>query len=108
MSTGTTLKFKQAEIPVVTREAEPNPFDGAFPSDDKALIVEVPFAGDGPEVRKLIGQARKAAAAVERTARVKVDAGGTKAKPVTTLTCWTVPPIRRPRNGNNGASAESA
>lgn len=107
MAEQAALKFSAAEIPVVTREVEPNPFDGAFPSDDKALTTTVPFAEDGPEVRKLISQARKAAQAAERTARVKTASGGTKTKPTTTLTVWTVPPIKRPRNGNGDTPAAS-
>lgn len=101
------ISFTETDIPTVTRVSAPNPFDGRFPADDKALVTTVNAASDSTDVKRLVSQARKAAKAVERTARVTVVQEGTKAKPVTKVTVWTVPPIFRPRSAD-AAAAETA
>lgn len=91
-----SIIFETGTIPTVTRATKVNPFDGQFPSDDHTLIVRVP----AEQVATLTRQAREAAKAVERSARVlvTVEGKGTKADPeVSVLTVWTVPPIKRPR-----------
>lgn len=103
----TALKFTKAEIPatVSTRVAEPNPFDGHFPADDKALSFAIDGAADSPMAKKLTAQARKAAQAVDRTARVKTEQSGPKTKPVTTFTVWTIARVTRPRGGTDNTPA---
>lgn len=91
------LSFTRTAIPAVTREAKPNPFTGVFPCDSDAIVVVVDGAKDSKAVKVATSQARKAAQAVDRTARVLTEQSGTKAKPVTTLTIWTVGRITRPR-----------
>lgn len=109
------VDFETAAIPAVTvnRTAEPNPFDGKFPSDEAALVVTI----DGTEeeqaaqVKKIISQARKAAQAVDRTARKKTEAvevgtGKTKHN-ATRVYLWTVSRVTRPRQANaDGNTAE--
>lgn len=94
-----TLNFEQVDVPAqaVTRKSEPNPFDGVFPADEKALRLTVDAPADSKEVRKLISQARKAASAVERTGRVKAETTGSGKNTKTALTFWTVPKITRER-----------
>jgi len=110
------LEFTTGEIPTETakRTAEPNPFDGHFPSDDKSIIVKLPGTvltsdADKAAINKVKSQARKAAKAVDRTARIQenVTSEGTgKAKhEFTVLTIWTVARITRPRK--NDAPAET-
>lgn len=91
------LEFDYAEIPASAagRTAEPNPFTEVFPSDEKALVVTV--ANDKKVIAKVKTQARKAAHAVDRTARVSVavESRGTgkNRADVAVLTLWTIPRI---------------
>lgn len=96
------LAFQTTEIPETTksgRTAMPNPFTEHFPSDDKALTVTVPEGRDSTEARRLIRQARQAAKAVERTARVDLVDGP---KNSVTMKFWTVEQITR-SNGETEA-----
>lgn len=98
----TDLAFKTTEIPETTksgRTAMPNPFTEHFPSDDKALTVTVAEGRDSTEARRLIRQARQAAKAVERTARVDLVDGP---KNTVTMKFWTVEQITR-SNGETEA-----
>lgn len=98
-----SLNFVDAEIPAEQgRAKEPNPFDGIFPRDEKAVVLEMPGQNDdkdenGAAIRRLCKQARDAAIAVERSARVRQQVKQVKGKDVTVLTFWTVPPIKRTR-----------
>lgn len=89
--TAPVLTFAEADIPktVGNRKPAPNPFDGVFPRDEKAvqITLEARTPEDEKAITRLSNQARKAAAAVERTGRVqRVDNGnGT-----VTLSFWTV------------------
>lgn len=90
------LKFTETDVPAnVRREAEPNPFDGVFPRDDKAIKLTVDGPKDHKNVRKLVTQARKAGLAVDRTTRVKVTQTGTGKNTKTELVFWTVKRITR-------------
>lgn len=99
------LQFGTAtDIPATTvaRESEPNPFDGHFPSDDKALPVVITAKTEddlSKAVTKAKNQSRKAAQAVERSARAKETerAGDAKKGYTATVLFWTVPKITRAR-----------
>ena len=92
------LTFTPAEVPVVVRESKPNPFAGNLPLvDGQAVSVTVPFAADSAEVKRMKGQARRAAAAEHRTCRVKVTESGKGAKVSSTLTFWTTTQIIKAR-----------
>ena len=113
---------------VAGRPALPNPWDGVFPidavvADDGTLIPQAvltapaPYVSDAEikAVRTLISQARKAAAAVGRSARVEliVHDKDEKGKPIKAVTAqiqaWDVPAIKRPRKPKDEtAPVESA
>jgi len=102
------------EIPKTTiaRETAPNPFDGRFPSDDAALPVTLTAATEDDAVKAvnaLVARARKAAQAVDRTARksVSIEATGSGKNKVWTATAlfWTVKRQERPGSGNTTSTA---
>lgn len=110
--TDSNLAFEETTIPSTTSK-EPNPFDGKFPADDKALSVVVDGDADSAAIKKLRSQARKAANSAERSARVKVEdaseGSGKNRKVRTRFTVWTVAQISRPRSdGNETEAAASA
>lgn len=91
----TDLAFASTDIPETTksgRTAMPNPFTEHFPSDDKALTVTVKEGRDSTEAKRLIRQARQAAKAVNRTARVDLTDA---AKGAVTMKFWTVAQVTR-------------
>ena len=100
-----SINFTEAEIPQVTRttNVEPNPFDGVFPRDDKAIVVTVDAAPDSKEVGKMKRHAYNAAKAVDRTCRIVARGTGTAKSPKTELTMWTVK--RREYKARNGEDA---
>lgn len=92
----TDLAFATSEIPAATksgRTAMPNPFADHFPSDETALVVVVKEGRDSTEAKRLVRQARQAAKAVERTARVNLtDLPGNKG---VEMKFWTQAQITR-------------
>lgn len=103
----TDLAFATTDIPATTksgRTAMPNPFVDHFPSDDKALTVTVKEGRDSTEAKRLIRQARQAAKAVERTARVDLVDGP---KGSVTMKFWTVDQITRNATVESEAPAEA-
>lgn len=92
------LNFTPAEVPTIARESKPNPFAGNLPLvDGQAVSVTVPHAADSAEVKRMKGQARRAAAAEGRTCRVKVVQNGKGAKVESVLTFWTTTQIIKTR-----------
>lgn len=89
------ITFTEVEIPTKAkagRTAMPNPFEGKFPSDDKALMIEIPEERGSVEANRIERQARTAAKAVDRTARILIeDVEDAKGKPKgTRFTIWTI------------------
>lgn len=109
-----TLNFTETEIPDNNGRAKmTNPFveNKVFPRDDKAIALTFDGLEDGPKdddnavnIRRHVKWAQEAAKAVDRTCRYTSKVGGTKTKPTTTLSFWTVPRITRKRKD---ASAEN-
>lgn len=110
------LTFETTDVPVVSRPSAPNPFvdQKLFPTEEgKALTVVLPNKTDDDKaaVTRLISQARKAAKALDLTARNNSKDTGTKASPTVALTFWTIPKITRARSTDkpdDAAGTESA
>lgn len=88
------MEFSKTEIPTASRSGRtplPNPFVGEFPADEKALSLTLAGGRESLEVRRLTRQARQAAKAVDRTARIMLTdvEGGVEFK------VWTVEKITR-------------
>lgn len=116
------LNITTGERPVISRAstAEPNPFDGRFPTEDgKALVVPLPGTATEKEAKaqaeKVCRLARKAAnAAVSEenpdgyTARSQVayatEGTGKNVKHVATVTVWSVKREKRPGSGRKPAT----
>lgn len=105
-----TTNGRQAGPNVFAPEGEPN----KFTTLDEGKAMTIRLSGDeaatADQVKSLTSQARKAATAVDLTARVKVthetEGTGKSAKPVTVFTTWGRPKITRPRT--QGESQEAA
>lgn len=92
----TDLAFATTDIPATTKSGRTpmvNPFAEHFPSDDKALVVRVSQGRDSTEAKRLIRQARAAAKACERSARV--DLTDLPGKQGVEMKFWTQAPIVR-------------
>lgn len=108
-----TFEIQETEVPAETagRTAEPNPFDGKFPTaEGRALTIVLDGDKEANKsvVTRLTGQARKAANAHELTARVKVDEVKQGKKVQTQFITWSRPKITRPRGTENSDAALSA
>lgn len=97
------FELTETEIPevTVTRTAEPNPFDGKFPADDKALQIILPGKAEDvtKDVSKITRLARTAAGKVDRSARVHATPDGSGKTARVVVKVWTVAKITRPRAG---------
>lgn len=88
------MDFKTTAIPTdvrTGRKAMDNPFSEAFPADKEALTFTIPQGQDSVEARRLLRQARQAAAKVDRTARVVTE----EVKGKTNFKVWTVARVTR-------------
>ena len=100
-------------VPVRTRESAPNPFTDLAgwlaENREAARVVTIPLSGDEDVDAKTIGKTRRllslAGAVHGVTLSVKVEHGGTKTKPVATLTVWARDRITRPRKADDASDA---
>lgn len=100
-------EYTKADIPVAPSRAKavnPHVEAGIFPSDELAVVFNVPT----DEVAKTKRLLRSAATLVDRTAKVKtapvVVGVGKNRREETEITTWTVPRITR-KNGDADGSA---